>query len=324
MRLLINNSKWYDETPKESLKKESLNWINCPIDEVVDLCNYLRLDSSALRNLLVKTSETFSLYDYFFIAMPVLQWEEGGSIVKDTLFLLVKKNVLITITTNKTLNIIEGVIPWVMKMVQRKSHVKEINLIKRIVDYVNDSLTRNLDVLDQKLSKIFDHNALLETKTEDLIQKTFEIRRILISFKEAVWKRKITVSDMLEDIEGYLKLNKDEKKDLKEIYVRLDEHTEIINTTSARLNQVIDIHGLLLSNKMNRVMSRLTIVISLLMPASVIGSIFGMNFFFDPRGLISIGSFIFNTAHLELILVLGSILVMIIYVRKKKLLQLFD
>ena len=142
-------------------------------------------------------------------------------------------------------------------------------IIDRLVDYcfpILDKMMANIERLEED---IFD------TRTPDPIEDLGELRRDIISFRRVIWPMRAVIGSLEqrakrftpEDMEVYWG---DVVDHVDKIWDTLDECKEIIDG----LNET---GGILASHHTNQVIRVLTIIATIMMPLTLLASIYGMN-----------------------------------------------
>ncbi len=158
-------------------------------------------------------------------------------------------------------------------------------LVDRMVDYCFPILNKIISNIEKVEDDIFDERAL------NTVQEISILRRDIIAFRRINWPLRAVIGSMERRVSRFS--GKDEKEmdvyfgdvvdHLDKIWSALDEYKEIIEGLS-------DTNNSLTSNRINEVMRVLTIFATIMMPLTVVSSIYGMNVPL-PGGLQS-GSFI--------------------------------
>jgi len=147
-------------------------------------------------------------------------------------------------------------------------------LLYALIDAVVDQYFNVLDNLRMRLDKLEDEVVI--TYSKGALLKISLLRREIMLMQRAIGPVRELVSYFLTTDNTLIK--KSNRKYFKDIYDHImlaieytDNYREmIVNLQELNMNQV--------NTRMNEVMKTLTVVTTLLAPATVIGSIFGMNF----------------------------------------------
>jgi magnesium transporter len=101
------------------------------------------------------------------------------------------------------------------------------------------------------------------------------LRRDIISFRRIIWPMRAVIGTLEPKIRRFTKMDMavyfgDVTDHMDKIWDALDEYKEVIEGLN-------DTHDSLATNRTNEVMRMLTIIATILLPITVVASIFGMN-----------------------------------------------
>jgi magnesium transporter len=160
-------------------------------------------------------------------------------------------------------------------------------IVDRMVDYCFPILNKIIANIEKAEDDVFDERAL------NTVQEISILRRDIIAFRRINWPLRAVIGSIERRVRRFSNRNEDEKEmeiyfgdvvdHLDKIWSALDEYKEIIEGLS-------DTNNSLTSNRINEVMRVLTIFATIMMPLTVVSSIYGMNIPL-PGGLQS-GSFL--------------------------------
>ena len=143
------------------------------------------------------------------------------------------------------------------------------HILDRLIDYC-------LPILDKVGSSIEDvEEDIFSDSKRSIIREISMIRRDIISFRRIIWPMRAVIGSLEPRVRRFVKLDLsvyfgDMLDHVDKIWDGLDEYKEIIEGLSAT-------HDSLASNRTNEVVRMLTIIATILLPITVVASIFGMN-----------------------------------------------
>ena len=142
-------------------------------------------------------------------------------------------------------------------------------IIDRLVDYCLPILNKVVDNIERVEDNIFAGGV------KGTVQEISILRRDIISFRRIIWPMRAVISSLEPKVRHYTKMDMeayfgDTVDHVDKIWDALDEYKEVIEGLN-------DTHDSLASNRTNDVMRMLTIIATILMPITVIASIYGMN-----------------------------------------------
>lgn len=143
----------------------------------------------------------------------------------------------------------------------------------RLVDYCFPILNKILDNIEEVEDDVF------AERKKDTVKAISMLRRDIISFRRTIWPMRAVLGSLEARVRRFV--NKDLDKDLSvyfgdmidhmdKIWDTLDEYKEIIEGLSAT-------HDSMSSNRTNEVVRMLTIIATILLPITVVASVYGMN-----------------------------------------------
>jgi len=143
-------------------------------------------------------------------------------------------------------------------------------IIDRLVDYCLPILSKIGDNIEQTEDEIFTSRGMPRA-----IEKISMLRRDVISFRRIVWPMRAVLASLEPKIRRFTKMDLevyfgDMVDHVDKIWDGLDEYKEIIEGLN-------DTHDSLATNRTNEVMRMLTIIATILLPLTVVASIYGMN-----------------------------------------------
>jgi magnesium transporter len=130
------------------------------------------------------------------------------------------------------------------------------------------------------------------------------IRRDIISFRRIVWPMRAVIGSLEPKVRRFVKKTDlsvyfgDVVDHVDKIWDGLDEYKEIIEGLN-------DTHDSLATNRTNEVVRMLTIIATILLPITVVASIFGMNI---PLGPFEVSGYSFLLVSLIMLGVIGGML----------------
>jgi magnesium transporter len=143
-------------------------------------------------------------------------------------------------------------------------------IIDRLVDYCLPMLNRISDNIEQTEDNIFASEGMPRA-----IEDISILRRDVISFRRIIWPMRAVIASLEPRIRRFTTMDLavyfgDTVDHVDKIWDALDEYKEIIEGLN-------DTHDSLATNRTNEVMRMLTIIATILLPLTVVASIYGMN-----------------------------------------------
>ena len=143
-------------------------------------------------------------------------------------------------------------------------------IIDRLVDYCLPILNRISANIEETEDNIFTSKRMPRA-----IEAISTLRRDVISFRRIIWPMRAVIGSLEPRIRRFTKMDLsvyfgDTIDHVDKIWDALDEYKEIIEGLN-------DTHDSLATNRTNEVMRMLTIIATILLPLTVVASIYGMN-----------------------------------------------
>ncbi|MFC2013646.1 magnesium/cobalt transporter CorA [Chloroflexota bacterium] len=150
-------------------------------------------------------------------------------------------------------------------------------IIDRLVDYCLPILNKLSDNIERTEDDIFTPSGMPKA-----IEDISILRRDVISFRRIIWPMRAVIGSLESKIRRFTKMNLvdyfgDMVDHVDKIWDGLDEYKEVIEGLNAT-------HDSLATNRTNAVMRMLTVIATILLPITVVASIFGMNIPLGPFG----------------------------------------
>jgi magnesium transporter len=142
-------------------------------------------------------------------------------------------------------------------------------IIDRLVDYCLPILNKIVGNIEEVEDNIFSDSA------RGVVKEISILRRDIISFRRIIWPIRAVIGSLEPKIRRFTKMDLavyfgDMVDHVDKIWDALDEYKEIIEGLN-------DTYDSLASNRTNDVMRMLTVIAVILLPITVVASIFGMN-----------------------------------------------
>ena len=152
-------------------------------------------------------------------------------------------------------------------------------LLYSLIDLIVDRYFLILEKMSDSIEEI--ENELINAPRTQTLQRIYELRRIASTLRRYMWPLR----------EAVFKLSRETAEifhDTTQFYLRdLHDHviqvSDQVETYRESISAMVDIYLSSLSNKMNEVMKVLTVISTIFIPATLLASIYGMNFVNIPE-----------------------------------------
>jgi len=144
----------------------------------------------------------------------------------------------------------------------------------RLVDYCLPILSKIVENIEDVEDEIF------SDRRKDTVKEISLLRRDIISFRRIIWPMRAVLGSLEPRVRRFAKMDMavyfgDLVDHVDKIWDALDEYKEIIEGLN-------DTHDSLATNRTNEVVRMLTVIATILLPITVVASIFGMNIPLGP------------------------------------------
>lgn len=179
--------------------------------------------------------------------------------------------------------------------------------IEKRYDKKTDSLTKGpsfllyylIDrVVDQYYPVIEDLNDEIEDLEDEMFnepkkehsQTIFMLKKYVLALRRKILPQKDVINALMTKEKSFM--HKETAVYLRDVYDHVVNLKDMIDSSRFILSESLDIYLSSLSNKMNEVMKTLAVIATIVLPMTLISSIYGMNFvpemppFADPNGFI--------------------------------------
>jgi len=214
--------------------------------------------------------------DYLFLVLhfPVFN-KEARVTSPSQISVFIGQNYLITLHKGELKPLVKLFRECQIDEESRREHFSEgpSYILYRIIDRLVDSC---LPISNKLLGNIEDvEERIFSNRGRSQIREISILRRDIISFRRIIWPMRAVIGSLEPKARRFAKMDLavyfgDTVDHLDKIWDALDEYKEIIEGLN-------DTHDSLASNRTNEVMRVLTIIATILLPITLLASIWGMN-----------------------------------------------
>ena len=265
----------------ESLTWGNLNWVNIesPTEQETEYLaqNYpfhpLDLDDCLSRIQRPKMDE---YKDYLFLVFhfPVFN-KEAGVTTRSQISVFIGENYLITLHKGELKPLVKLFRECQLDEESRQEYFSQGSgyLLYRIVDRLVDYCLPIVDRIGSNIEDVED--SIFSNERPRAIKEISILRRDVIAFRRIIWPMRAVIGGLESRLRRFTKTDMsvyfgDMVDHVDKIWDALDEYKEIIEGLN-------DTHDSLATNRTNEVMRILTVIATILLPITVVASIFGMN-----------------------------------------------
>jgi len=276
-----------EELKLESLTWDGLTWVNIekPTERETEYLaqNYpfhpLDLDDCLSRIQRPKIDE---YKDYLFLVLHFPVFSKESLVTTSTqVSVFIGKDYLITLHKGELKPLVKLFRECQLDEESRQEHLSQgsgyllYRIIDRLVDYCLPILNKIGNNIEDTEDNIFSSSGVLKA-----IEDLSILRRDVISFRRTIWPMRAVIGSLEPKVRRFTDMDMvvyfgDMVDHVDKIWDGLDEYKEIIEGLNATYDS-------LATHRTNEVIRMLTIIATILLPITVVASIFGMNIPLGP------------------------------------------
>jgi len=238
---------------------------------IKSVASYFRLDESAVELLRSKSKkpQIRLLDNHTFTILLDIKFKDSLTVVTEGVYLFCGKNWLITIHPSEV--DLEKSIRKLLEHENKKLVMDSIealfySVLSELIDRYEQVLTAvELTITDQE-------EKALSAPSRETIQYLSTLSRQLIVFRRHFWR----VRDVVNFL-SHMEKDQNEVKYIQMAYDNISHLVELVESYRDTINSVRDLYIANISLEMNDTMRTLTIFASVLLPLTLVASIYGMN-----------------------------------------------
>ena len=154
-------------------------------------------------------------------------------------------------------------------------------VVARVLDSLADTFNDVLDPLDDMLTSIeqqvFESGGRSQD-TRELRRDILEHRRSLFRKRRLVRRQRDYIERTISEIEDLPGLEPSQRHDLRDVSGQMIRVNDRVDDALDRLAAALDLLNSTVSNRLNAIMERLTVVATIFLPLTTLTGFFGMNF----------------------------------------------
>ncbi len=214
---------------------------------------------------------------YYFMVLYEAEMRDNGDLELCELNIFLGQNYLVTVHSKpiRAIQTAERLWQEWTDLAERRSGLVTYLLVDSIVDDYLPLLDSLSDKVEQLEEQIFE-----DFRTEAL-QEIFNIKKQLLFFRRAV----VPLRDVFNTLQRREQpiFSRDTMIYFQDVYDHLVRVADMIDTLRELIAATMDAYLSVSGNRMNVVMKRLTSISTILMSATLVAGIYGMNFNFMPE-----------------------------------------
>jgi magnesium transporter len=149
-------------------------------------------------------------------------------------------------------------------------------LLYLVVDALADSFFPGLSRLDDRIDEL--ENGVLQKPDDAQLQQVFRLKRRLVAWRKVITPERDMFARLVTGVVAIPGMTPDMERYYRDVYDHLIRISDLVDSYRDLLTGAMDVYLSTVSNRLNEVMKRLTIVATIFMPLTWITGFFGMNF----------------------------------------------
>ena len=272
--ITYNENEVKEQKEFQNIKLKDKAWIDLidPTDDMIkSVASYFRLDESAVELLRSKSKkpQIRLLDNHTFTILLDIKFKDSLAVVTEGVYLFCGKNWLITIHTSEV-DLAKSIRKLLehenKKLVMDSIEALFYSVLSELIDRYEQVLTAvELTITDQE-------EKALSAPSRETIQYLSTLSRQLIVFRRHFWR----VRDVVNFL-SHMEKDQNEVKYIQMAYDNISHLVELVESYRDTINSVRDLYIANISLEMNDTMRTLTIFASILLPLTLVASIYGMN-----------------------------------------------
>ncbi len=179
-------------------------------------------------------------------------------------------------------------------------------LLYLVLDALTDSFFPGLSALDDNIDELED--SVLQRPDDTQLQVLFKLKRRLVEWRKVISPQRDMLARLATGVVELPGMTEDTERYYRDVYDHLIRISDLIDSYRDLLTGAMDVYLSTVSNRMNEIMKRLTIVATIFMPLTFIVGFFGMNFTWMVREITGFWPF-FLLAVVAQVVVVATMLV---------------
>jgi magnesium transporter len=149
-------------------------------------------------------------------------------------------------------------------------------MLYMVVDALADSFFPRLARLDDRIDEL--ENGVLQKPDDAQLQQIFILKRRLVTWRKVISPERDTFARLVTGVVAIPGMTTEMERYYRDVYDHLIRISDLVDSYRDLLTGAMDVYLSTVSNRLNEVMKRLTIVATIFMPLTWITGFFGMNF----------------------------------------------
>ena len=157
-----------------------------------------------------------------------------------------------------------------------KPDAGEQYIVYSVLDTLTDTFFPVLSAIDDEIDEL--EEAIVAGPSDEQLQRLFGLRRRLVTLRRVVTPQRDLAARTMDEIRELPGLDPDARDYYRDVYDHLIRISDLIDSYRDLLSGAMDVYLSTVSNRLNVIMKRLTIVATIFLPITALTGFFGQNF----------------------------------------------
>jgi magnesium transporter len=157
-----------------------------------------------------------------------------------------------------------------------EAELEPVKVLYRVVDGLVDSFFPTLSRLDDFMDAI--EEGVLSKPGEEQMRRVFETKRELVRLRKVIVPQRDLMASIANGVAGLPGTDDESERYFRDVYDHLIRLTDAIDGSRDLLTSLMDVYLSTVSNRLNDVVKRLTVIATIFLPLTFIAGFFGQNF----------------------------------------------
>lgn len=283
------NSNYFENISLETIKENLIdfsyiNWIKIlglsDVQKIKEINNIINIDKLTLEDILnVGQRPKIEIHnDYIFLVFKILSFDEKAFKLKEEqLSFILTKNILITFQESKN-DVFKNILKRIEQNIGSIRKNKADYLLYAIIDSIVDINFNILNIIEEKIE--ITEESIIDNQDTNIINEIYKLRKELLLLKTSIWPLK-EILYQLKEAQAFVSSNT--SKYIKDVIDHIVSIMDFVTIYREMINSMFESHQTNVSNKMNQIMTTLTIFSAVFIPLTFLAGIYGMNFEHIPE-----------------------------------------
>ena len=211
--------------------------------------------------------------EYLYLVVHSARWDEDRPVLRE-LDVVLGRRFLITFHDEATRSVDAA-----RDVIARRPELlgkSPATLLHFMLDVLVDHYLPIMDMVTEEIDSL--EEVVFESAGMDIHQKIVRIKRGMSALRRIVGPQRDTILALTRD--EFAAIPADVRPYLRDVYDRLARVSDLLDTFRDETSTLLDLHVSVVSNQLNQVIKRLTVIATVGLPLTVITSYYGMNFEF--------------------------------------------